>query len=299
MLIISTEKLPEECKKLLKNVKDDYNDSDIEKADIIMLWPSQAKTIIPKAKSLKAIQTFTAGVDGFPFDIVPKNVEIFSNAGAYSVPVAEHAFALILTLAKGIGKRERVQVPYAITGKTLLVLGAGGIGSEVAKMGKMGFNMHVIGISRSFKKPELFDEKYDVSKLKDVIRKADVIVDALPLNKLTYGILNYEILSRVKENCIIVNVGRGETIVEEDIYRLLKERKDVRFGTDVFWKKNNVEDFNSKLWELDNFTGTPHTAGAYGNEEVKLNAIYEACKNVHKYITTGSAENKVKIEDYV
>ena len=299
MLIISTEKLPEECKRLLKNVKDEFSEEDLERADIIMLWPSQIRTILPKAKSLKVIQCFTAGVDGIPFEILPKDVVVFSNAGAYSVPVAEHAFALIMTLAKGIGKKERIVVPYLLSDKTLLVLGGGGIGSEVARIGKTAFNMYVIGISRSFKKPEFFDEKYDLDKLKDVISRADYIVDALPLNKFTRGILNYDVLSRTKENCVIVNVGRGETIVEDDIYRILKERKGLRFGTDVFWRKDGTEDFNSKLWELENFTGTPHTAGAYGNEAVKIHAITEACKNVYRYITTGKAENKIRIEEYI
>ncbi|AAY79664.1 2-hydroxyacid dehydrogenase [Sulfolobus acidocaldarius] len=299
MLILSTEKLPDECKRLLPNARDQFNEDDVPKADILMLWPLQAKVFLPKAKSVKAVQTFSAGVDDFPFSLLPKGVDVFSNAGAYSVSVAEHAFALIMTLAKGIGKRDRTFRPYPLTGVNLMVLGGGGIGSEVARIGKMGFNMYVIGVSRSFKRPELFDEKHNISELKDIIGKADIIVDTLPLTKLTDGILNYDMLSRVKENAIIVNVGRGETVVEEDVYRLLKERKDVRFGTDVFWRKNGVEDFNSKLWELDNFTGTPHTGGAYGNDVVKTNAIIEACKNVYNYITSGKAENKVRIEDYL
>ncbi|WP_243671613.1 hypothetical protein [Vulcanisaeta sp. JCM 16161] len=55
------------------------------------------------------IQTFSAGVDHLPFTAIPDNVEIYSNAGAYSIPVAEHAWAMILTLAKGLHKRAKRQ----------------------------------------------------------------------------------------------------------------------------------------------------------------------------------------------
>jgi len=104
----------------------------------------------------------------------------------------------------------------------------------------------------------------------------------------------------VKDKCIIVNVGRVETIVEEDIYRLLKEKPGVRFGTDVFWRVNGKENFSTtKLWELENFTGIPHIAGASANPSVLNNALTQACRNVYKIIYEGKGENKVRIEDYV
>jgi len=298
MLIISTVKLPEECKKLIEVKDENLTDQDIENAEVIMLWPSQAKEILPKAKKAKIIQTFSAGVDDFPFELLRKDQELYSNAGAYSTSVAEHAFGLILALAKGVGLKKKVET-YVLNGSTLLVLGAGGIGSEVARIGKQGFNMYVIGVSRSFKS-SYFDEKYSLKDLPNVIGRADVIVDTLPLNKETRGVLNYSVLSKVKDKCIIVNVGRAETIVEEDIYRFLKEKPGVRFGTDVFWRVNGKENFSAtKLWELENFTGTPHIAGASANPSVLKNALIQACRNVYKIVQEGKGENRVRIEDYV
>jgi len=228
---------------------------------------------------------------------LPKNVKVFSNRGAFNIPVAEHAWALILALAKMVGRKKAYKT-YLLTNKTLLILGAGEIGSEIARIGKLAFNMHVIGISRSFKYPQYFDEKYNTDKLQEVISRANVIVDALPLNKYTFKILNYDLLKLVPKECIIVNIGRGDTIDEEGIYKLLKERPDVRFATDVFWIKNGYEDLETKLWELENFIGTPHTAGG-GNEELLKNAIIEAVKNVKMYLDKGETKNLVKIEDYV
>ena len=298
MLIISTVKLPEECKKLIPVKDENLTDQDIENAEVLMLWPSQAKEILPKAKKAKIIQTFSAGVDDFPFELLRKDQELYSNAGAYATSVAEHAFSLILALAKGVGLKKKVET-YLLNNSNLLVLGAGGIGSEVARIGKLGFNMYVIGVSRSFKS-NYFDEKYSLKDLSNVIGRADIIVDTLPLNKETRGILNYSVLSKVKDKCIIVNVGRAETVVEEDIYKLLKEKPGVRFGTDVFWRVNGKENFETtKLWELENFTGTPHTAGAYGNITILKNALIQACNNVYKIIYERKGENKVRIEDYI
>lgn len=297
-MIVSTVKLPKECKKLFQVKDEGLTEEDIRNAEIIMLWPKQARDILPKAKNVKVIQTFSAGVDDFPFELLREGIELYSNAGAYSLSVAEHAFGLILSLAKGVGLKKKVET-YILTNATMLVLGGGGIGSEVARIGKHGFNMYVIGVSRSFKS-NYFDEKYPLSQLENVISRADIIVDTLPLNKETKGVLNYKVLSKVKDKCIIVNVGRAETIVEDDIYKVLKEKPGVRFGTDVFWRVNGKENFEtSKLWELENFTGTPHIAGATANEKVLEYALLHACQNVYKIINEGKGENKVRIEDYV
>jgi len=300
-MIISFVKLPKEAKEILSGyeVKDEnINDEDLKKAEVIIAFPrSIDENIISKTKNLEAIQSITAGIDGLPFHILPKNVKVFSNRGAFNIPVAEHAWALILALAKMVGRKKAYKT-YLLTNKTLLILGAGEIGSEIARIGKLAFNMHVIGISRSFKYPQYFDEKYNTDKLQEVISRANVIVDALPLNKYTFKILNYDLLKLVPKECIIVNIGRGDTIDEEGIYKLLKERPDVRFATDVFWIKNGYEDLETKLWELENFIGTPHTAGG-GNEELLKNAIIEAVKNVKMYLDKGETKNLVKIEDYV
>ncbi|TRM86799.1 3-phosphoglycerate dehydrogenase, partial [Sulfolobus sp. A20-N-G8] len=122
MRIISTEKVPEECKKVI-NVKDEnLTDNDFREAEILLTWPSRVnKDLISKMPNIKVIQTFSAGVDDLDFSILPQNVKVFSNAGAYALSVAEHTWGLILALAKGVGTKKRTIV-YEVTGKTLLIL---------------------------------------------------------------------------------------------------------------------------------------------------------------------------------
>ncbi|MGC8557649.1 MAG: NAD(P)-dependent oxidoreductase [Nitrososphaeria archaeon] len=296
MKIISLDKVPKACRSYVKY--ENLNINDLKIAEVLLAWPKQVKPDLIKVMThLKAIQTFSAGVDDLDFSVLPEHVKIFSNAGAFSLPVAEQAWSLALTLAKGTNCRKKVET-FQIADRNVLILGAGGIGMEIARIAKNGFNDHVIGLSRSFRDLKNFDKTFPISYLSKTIGSADYIFDALPLNKYTNGILNYNILKGVKDKAVIVNVGRGETIVEDDIYRVLTERSNIRFGTDVFWRKNGVEVFETKLWQLDNFAGTLHTGGAYGNEEVLNRAKEIACNNALRFTKGLSTENEVKRDDY-
>jgi len=111
--------------------------------------------------------------------------------------------------------------------------------------------------------------------------------------------LRYEKLSKMKKKVVIANVGRAEAINEHDIYRLLEENPDARFGTDVFWRTGSKENFESQLWKLPNFTGTYHRAGATASPATKERAMEIALTNVRNYLQTGSSRNLVGREDYI
>lgn len=297
MKIISLDSVPEGCRDYVKY--EGLSKDELESAEVLLAWPWQIRDIsLKNMTKLRAIQTFSAGVDDIDFSSIPPNVRVFSNAGAFSLPVAEQAWGLAITLAKGINIRKKTET-YQITGRKVLILGAGGIGSEIARIAKLGFNGDVTGLSRSFHDPKNFDITMPMSYLNKVIGLQDYIFDALPLNRHTEGILNYNVLKLLKENTVLVNVGRGETINEDDIYRILVERHDVRFGTDVFWRKGGIEVFETKLWQLDNFTGTLHTGGAYGNIYALNRAKEIACKNALRFSEGSLADNEVKMEDYI
>jgi D-3-phosphoglycerate dehydrogenase / 2-oxoglutarate reductase len=88
-------------------------------------------------------------------------------------------------------------------------------------------------------------------------------------------------------------------INEEDMIDTLEENPEVRFGTDVFWRKDGKENFDSKLWSFSNFMGTWHTAGAGASLEVKDLAAEIAVKNLRSYLLTGEAQNEVNRQDYI
>jgi phosphoglycerate dehydrogenase-like enzyme len=301
-MILSADLLSDKCAELLspfgfKNGSEDQDD--FREAKILLgARGSIRKSLQFGMPNLEAIQTFTAGVDDLPFELIPPDVKIFSNAGVFSQSVSEHALALFFALSKNVN-RKNPTVSYSLQGKTLVVLGCGGIGSTVAAMARKALGCRVIGLSRSFKYPGHFDEKIGSDQLGYAVASADILISALPLNKFTRNLLRYGDLSRAKKNSIIVNVGRAEAINETDIYRLLIENPGIRFGTDVFWFVGEKENFDSKLWELSNFMGTMHRAGGHASPEVLEHAKEVAVNNVRNYLSTGNALNLVRRDDYV
>jgi D-3-phosphoglycerate dehydrogenase len=274
------------------------DDGVLANCQALVCWPSQAKgEMLRKMTSLRMVQTLTAGVDVLDFASLPPGVDVYSNAGAFTRQVAEHAWGMLLGVSKGIHLRNQRTTPRTLREKTLLVIGAGSIGSEVARLSK-SLNMKTIGLSRSFKSPEAFDHRRPLSALADEIAGADAILIALPLTKATRGILGYDTLARSKDMVIVVNVGRGETVDEQGLLRWLKERPESRYAADVFWKKEGEEMFSTKAWELPNFAGTLHVSGAPFGEDL-VGAYVAAARNVRLYFESGNALNRVDIAEYL
>src|SRR3989440_12611658 len=110
-----------------------------------------------KARKVRMIQSLVAGVDHLPFERFPTTAIVCGNAGAYSVSVAEHAMALLLAAAKDIVARteeirrgifNQTVENKGLAGSTALIIGFGGIGSEIARRCK-AFDMQVVGVARS------------------------------------------------------------------------------------------------------------------------------------------------------
>ncbi len=321
-VVLSTVELPENAREVLRRLGAELYElprlgeggllNILPRVEVLMCWCSDDFDLarwVNSMPNLRVIQTFSAGVDHLPFQAIPSNVRIYSNAGAYSEPVAEHAWALILALAKGLHRptlaardylSNEFTSPRRIIGSTLLVLGTGGIGREIARIGKEGFRTYNIGVNRSGRQVEYFDEVYRTDELRMVIPRADIIAIALPLNKYTRNLIGAEELRLAKRGAIIVNVGRGDVVREEDLYEVLKERPDIRFGTDVWWVHDGREEIppRTPLTTLPNFLGTPHIAGG-AQRDVAERAIMRAVENVARYLRGESPLNEVDRSDYV
>lgn len=192
------------------------------------------------------------------------------NSGGYAVMIAEHVFGFILYFGKNIQKNhenlrngiyKQNTDNILLKGKTIGILGYGGIGKEVAKLSK-AFGMYVIGINTTAKTDDSnVDEIYTLQNLHYVLKKSDILVISLPLNKETENLINYEKLSLMKPNAILINVGRGKIINQKDLYYFLKENKDFKVALDVWWKEpafNEPFELEYPFFELPNFLGSPH-----------------------------------------
>ena len=278
-------------------LESDASDQALSRCEVLMAWPNRIEPgLLSKMSSLRMVQAMSAGVDALDFRDIPPEVKVFSNAGAYTRPVAEHAWGLLLGVAKGVHVRDARVVPRRLEGKTLLVLGCGAIGSEVAKLSR-SLGMRTVGVSRSFKESERFDERHDLSGLGEAVEVADAIVIALPLSNLTRGLVTHGVLTRARESVILVNIGRGEIVEEAGLMRWLRERPESRYATDVFWMRDGRESFDTEAWGLQNFAGTRHISGLPLGEGLD-GPMVAAAKNVSMFLQTGTASNRIDPVEY-
>lgn len=219
------------------------------------------------APGLGWIQSISAGVDQFPVAAIEeRGVALTSASGLHAVPVSEHAFALLLALTRGVGVSTRDATGHVwkprmnreISGKTLLVLGLGAIGGEIARRAA-AWGMEVIGVKRD---PGSYDGEvarvFAPERLVEAAAQADVIVSVLPDTPATRGLVGREALSALGAGWF-VNVGRGTVVAEDDLVWALDEGELIGAGLDVF-EHEPLPDA-SPLWDHPRVVITPHTGG--------------------------------------
>jgi phosphoglycerate dehydrogenase-like enzyme len=247
-----------------------------EGADAIIGWCSER--VISAATDAIWAQIFSAGAERCMSTARIKNGSVvLTNMQKMSSPViAEHVIALTLGLARQLphyagnmtsGEWRRSSGitggMQSVAGKTMLVVGLGGIGTEVARRAA-ALDMRVIGTRRSSREGPEFVEYVGLSnELLELAATADFIVVTLPLTAETTGLLDGEFFKAVKRGAVLINVGRGGTIVTDDLVAALESGQIAGAGLDVTDPEPLPADH--PLWQMDNVLITPHVAGRGGN----------------------------------
>src|SRR6185503_2114323 len=162
--------------------------------------------------------------------------------------MAEHAIALLLSLARALpvyaveqnagaftrGFREtRGERPIEVEGKTLLVVGLGGIGTEVAKRAN-GLGMHVIATRNSRREgPDYVEYVGLADEYVELAKRADVVVNATPLTPATRGMFDERFFGAAKEGAFFLNIGRGESVITDALVAALSSGRLGGAGLDV------------------------------------------------------------------
>ena len=207
------------------------------------------------------------------------------------LPVAETTFMLLITAAKQTipfdkSLRNNDWTPrfghgnntVLLSGKTVLILGYGAIGKQMAKMCH-AFGMNVIATRRKIDGMEMDGDTavYPSSDLHQLLPQANALIISLPLTDETNNLIGAEEIGLLPEKAILVNVGRGIIVDEEALYNALKEGKLHSAGLDVWYnypKPNdeeatvNTPPANFPFNELDNVVFSPHRATFTGDSEM-------------------------------
>jgi phosphoglycerate dehydrogenase-like enzyme len=322
--LIVTYSPDEEIKQMFHGVLGDLADIDflpgnnvheriklLNAADVIIALSFSKKEIDPleisHLQNLRFIQLVYAGADNIPFKLIPEDIILASNVGAFAEPIAEHVLALVLALAKdlmpnnkmlGEGRFDRSGFNQELRGGICGIIGFGGNGKAIARtMQAMG--MQVYGINRSGKTDASIDFIGHTTDLKTVLESSDVVVVTTPLNRDTRDLIGEKELAWMKEDAILINVGRGDVINQKALYDHLKSHPDFRAGIDTWWSEpagRGELKLDFPFFELPNIIGSPHCADHV--PQSMPGATRKALENVKRFLLGNNIRGVLDRNDY-
>lgn len=266
------------------------------------------RELIGKAPNLKWFQQWGAGADWlrtYP-EVRNKDFILTNASGVHPIQISEHIFALLLALARQLPRAIRAQQEkqwlgprnqdvFELYGKTMLLLGVGAIGARTAKLAQT-FGMRVIGLRRNPSRGvQDVDEMVGNDRLHEVLPRADAVVLTVPLTDETYHLLGKDELALMKDDAVLVNIGRGGTLDEAALVEALEAGKLRGVGLDVFEEEPLAGD--SPLWTQARVIVTSHYAGASPHYHERAFDIF--LDNLKRYLAGQELVNVVdKVRGY-
>ncbi len=231
-----------------------------------------SSAFLEAAPDLRWAQSWSAGVDRYiaiPELMARDEIVLTNMKGMYGPVIAEHVFAMMLSMTRdlefymdagrrGVWERGDGSAMGALQGRTMLVVGLGGIGSEIA-MRAHAFGMRVLATARMERPAPPYVEVLGTAKdLNDLLPEADVVVLAVPLTDETRHMINRETLGMVKDGTWLVNISRGAVVDTDALVEALDSGKVGAAFLDVTDPEPLPE--GHPLWGRDNALITPHVA---------------------------------------
>ncbi|MCI6643225.1 MAG: NAD(P)-dependent oxidoreductase [Alloprevotella sp.] len=238
--------------------------------------------VIEAAKQLKIVVRAGAGYDNIDLAAATAHGVVAENTpGQNSNAVAELIFGLLIYANRAFFSGK---AGTELKGKKLGILSYGNIARHVARIAK-GFGMEVYAYSR--KQDFVKEGVQPVGSAKELFEKCDIISLHTPATPETKKSINYDLLENIKKGAVIVNTARKEIIDEEGLLRLMAERTDIKYLTDI--TPDAVDAFTALEGR---YYATPKKMGAQ-TQEANINAGIAAAEQITAFFTTGDTTFKV------
>jgi phosphoglycerate dehydrogenase-like enzyme len=265
--------------------------------------------LIEAGVNLKWIQVSSAGVERcarIP-EVAARRILVTNMQRIYGAQIAEHAIAMMLALARALprygaeqaagqwsGGASQIFEPafLEVGGKTMLVVGLGGIGTEVAKRAS-GLGMRVQATRNSRREGPDYVEYVGLAyEAVDLAANADVVVNATPLTPDTKGMFDAAFFAAMKETAYFINVGRGESVVTGELVTALESGAIAGAGLDV----TDPEPLppGHPLWSMPNVILTPHIAA--GSDLFTRRYTVMLAENMRRYVAGARMLSVVDLE---
>jgi len=251
--------------------------------------------------NLKWVQTSSAGVEPYiEKGVLAEGTKLTNATGAYGLAISEHMLGMLLEIQKKLSLYRDQQKEHkwgslgkvtSVYGSTVLVLGLGDIGGEFAKRCK-ALGAYVIGMRRKdTSKPEYADEICLTEDLDKVLPRADVVAITLPGTKETANMIDKKRIESMKDEAIILNVGRGSIIDTEAMCDALISGKLMGAGLDVTMPEPLPE--GHRLWDIPTAVITPHISGFYHLKETHERIVRIFAENLKHFYNGENLKNPV------
>jgi phosphoglycerate dehydrogenase-like enzyme len=257
-------------------------DPAILEADIILGQPDPAS--LPQTTRLRWAHLTSAGYERYDkpdlrVALTQKQIALTSSSAVYADPCAEHALAMLMSMARGLPRalsnqaNERAWPAAAIRidshllqGQTILMLGYGSIGRRLSEL-LAPFRINLFAIRRS-PKGDPGVATYPESYIDRLLPAADHVINLLPGGTSTANFMSADRFGKMKPTAIYYNIGRGPTTDQEALINALRARQISGAYLDVMTPEPLPSDH--PLWTAPNCYITPHTAGGHHNEFHRL-----------------------------
>jgi phosphoglycerate dehydrogenase-like enzyme len=262
---------------------------EIEDADAIIGGVSREN--FSRAKKLKWVHVMSAGVekDLFP-ELINSEVVVTNAKNVYGPQIADHAFAFLLSLTRRLNvtipKQHDEEWPrgrsgmFELNGKTAVIIGVGGIGSQIAQRAN-GFGMKVIGVDVRDYPPSTTVQRYvHPDMLDSVLPQADVVFISVPHTKKSEGMMGRKEFELMKKGSYFIAVSRGKIYSMDGLVKALDEGRLAGAGVDVTDPEPLPK--GHPLWKFPNVVITPHTAGGSDRLEERIDHLIQ--ENVRRFV---------------
>jgi phosphoglycerate dehydrogenase-like enzyme len=247
--------------------------------------------VFAAAPRLRWVQSFSAGMDNFLYPaVIESDVVVTNMAGVYASHGAEHAWALLLALARGLSGFVRSQARrewrrasvVELSGGTLGIIGLGGFGTEIARRAA-GYDMTVLALDpvRTEPPPGVAELRPPTPEaLLDLLARSDAVMIACPKTPETTHLIGAAELQAMKPTAFLVCVSRGGIVDETALAAALRQGELAGAGLDVFEREPLPPE--SPLWDLENVIITTHVAGSSPRRPQRTFEFFR--ENLRRYV---------------
>jgi phosphoglycerate dehydrogenase-like enzyme len=264
---------------------------DYSQVHILFGDPDLTSKIVSQCTELTWLQSTWAG-NAELFALEKNDYQLCGVKDVFKQAMQEYVFAYLLYFSRNLAGFNQAQINQtwaaptyqSLAGKTIGIMGAGNIGQAVAKMAKQ-FAMKTRGYTRTSNGCEFIDQYYWYKDERNFAAELDYLVCLLPQSNATTGIIDRTFLSYLPEQCVLINAGRGTTIVDTALIDALKNKTLKAAVLDVFEQEPLPQ--QHPYWQLDNLYVTQHTAA----ESIPECIFPIFCDNYLKYINGSTLQN--------